>query len=118
FYPWEGDFDVNKANTGEGDSIGQTTAVGIYPSGKNEALELYDLSGNVFEWCLNKYDEDKLAETAVDQSDQRRVLRGGSWYFDRIDARAASRSNDGPDNRNLDYGFRVVVRRPPSHPDL
>ncbi|MCP4428153.1 MAG: SUMF1/EgtB/PvdO family nonheme iron enzyme, partial [Chloroflexi bacterium] len=49
FYPWEGEFDANKANTDEG-GIGQTTAVGLYPSGKNTALGLYDLSGNVWEW--------------------------------------------------------------------
>ncbi|MGB4950065.1 MAG: SUMF1/EgtB/PvdO family nonheme iron enzyme, partial [Rhizobiaceae bacterium] len=56
-YPWGPEFDAAKANTGEGDSVGQTTAVGMYPSGKNVALDLYDLSGNVFEWCRNEYNK-------------------------------------------------------------
>ncbi|MCP4426005.1 MAG: SUMF1/EgtB/PvdO family nonheme iron enzyme [Chloroflexi bacterium] len=111
-YPWQGDFDANKANTYGGKRIEQTTAVGIYPSGKNVALELYDLSGNVWEWCVNEYD--KPEETAVDNS--RRVLRGGSWSGDQGHARAASRYNSFPDSRSNGFGFRVVVvRRPPSH---
>ncbi|MBX3056980.1 MAG: SUMF1/EgtB/PvdO family nonheme iron enzyme [Anaerolineae bacterium] len=45
-YPWGDRFDSEKANTDKS-RIGQTTAVSLYPSGRNKALELYDLSGNV-----------------------------------------------------------------------
>ena len=111
-YPWGTEFDAAKANTYEGDRIGQTTSVGIYPAGKNVALELYDLSGNVWEWCLNKYSQPE--ETAVDNSS--RVLRGGAWYSSQFNARAAYRFGYDPDNRNNYLGFRVVVvRRSPSH---
>ena len=116
FYPWNGDFDADKANTGEG-GIGQTTAVGMYPNGRNAALDLYDLSGNVWEWCRNKYEKpnDKwVGKDPVDRSDAGRVLRGGSWFFSQDFARAAYRSYFAPDDRNYDLGFRVVVRRPPS----
>ncbi|MCP4426008.1 MAG: formylglycine-generating enzyme family protein, partial [Chloroflexi bacterium] len=110
FYPWGNEFDNERANTNQ--DIGQTTAVGLYPSGRNAALDLYDLSGNVWEWCVNKYDEPE--ETAVDNS--RRVLRGGSWYDDQNSARAAYRYDNFPGSRFSSYGFRVVVvRRPPSH---
>ncbi|PIE79716.1 MAG: hypothetical protein CSA11_10845, partial [Chloroflexi bacterium] len=110
-YPWAGDFEANKANTQEG-GVRQTTAVGIYPAGKNVALELYDLSGNVWEWCVNKYRDP--AETAVDEA--RRVVRGGSWNYYQDAARVACRGYDPPTVRSSFNGFRVVCR-PPSHFD-
>ncbi|HRQ36508.1 MAG TPA: SUMF1/EgtB/PvdO family nonheme iron enzyme [Chloroflexota bacterium] len=110
-YPWGDDFDSDKANTHES-GIGQTTAVGLYPSGRNVALDLYDLSGNVWEWCRNKFQNPD--KEAVDQSSGWRVWRGGSWINLADDARAACRFNFDPGNRNLDVGFRVVVVRPPS----
>jgi formylglycine-generating enzyme required for sulfatase activity len=113
-YPWGSDIDVNKANTEEG-SIGQTTAVGIYPSGRNKALDLYDLSGNVWEWCRNKYDNPD--DDKVDSSGHRRVLRGASWVGGQYGARAAYRTSPLPGARRRSRGFRVVVvRRSPSHP--
>ncbi|HID54717.1 MAG TPA: hypothetical protein EYP41_22110, partial [Anaerolineae bacterium] len=55
----------------------------------------------------------------VDDSGAWRVLRGGSWVADANFVRAAFRDLSGPDYRNGDDGFRVVVvRRPPSHLDL
>ncbi len=112
-YPWGNEFNREKANTYEG-GVGQTTAVGSYPMGKNEALNLYDLSGNVWEWCANKYktpDEDQ-----VGRSNDLRVLRGGSWSRSDSLARAAYRYNDSPGFRYSSLGFRVVVvRRSPSY---
>ncbi|GAB4157274.1 MAG: hypothetical protein Fur0021_26020 [Candidatus Promineifilaceae bacterium] len=93
----------------------QTTAVGMYAAGRNAALSLYDLSGNVWEWCRNKYDNP--ADEAVDQSGDWRVMRGGAWYSERAVARVAFRDFNPPHNRNADVGLRLVVRRPPSHPD-
>jgi formylglycine-generating enzyme required for sulfatase activity len=115
FHPWGNEFDAARANTWEGDNVGQTTAVGIYPTGQNPALGLYDLSGNVWEWCRNKYDNP--GDDVVDDSNDERVLRGGSWFNLSYFARAASRPYGTPDFRNYLIGFRVVVvRRPPSHP--
>jgi formylglycine-generating enzyme required for sulfatase activity len=111
FYPWGNRFDPQKANTQES-GIGQTTAVGLYPA--NE-LGLCDLSGNVWEWCRNKYENPN--DDKIDGSAQRRVLRGGSWFHNRYSARAAYRVGDRPDYRDNSFGFRVVVvRRSPSHP--
>ena len=103
-YPWGAEFDAAKANMAEG-GIRQTTAVGIYPAGRNAALELYDLSGNVGEWCRNKYDnpEDEAADSAW------RMLRGGSWGDDADSARTAFRYARTPAARNYDVGFRLVV---------
>lgn len=113
-YPWGDDFDAEKANIIES-RLNSTTAVGLYPSGRNAALNLYDLSGNVWEWCGNKDDDPQ--DEAVDGSGHRRVLRGGSWNNYQRNARAAYRSDLTPDARSFFVGFRVVVRRPPSHPD-
>jgi formylglycine-generating enzyme required for sulfatase activity len=79
-------------------------------------LELYDLSGNVWEWCRNRYDkpESDMDPTKVDMSRTSRVLRGGSWAHNRDFARAAYRYNYI--YASVLYGFRVVVVvRPPSH---
>ena len=115
-YPWGPEFEPTKANTSEG-GIRQTTAVGMYPSGKNAALDLHDLSGNVWEWCRNRYDEpdgDQDPEK-IDMGSSWRVLRGGSFFGDRSLARAGFRYQLPPDGRSNHDGFRVVVRRPPSH---
>ena len=114
FYPWGNDFDATKANTNEG-GLSQTTAVGIYPDGANPTLKLYDLSGNVWEWCRNKYDkpdETWMDKDPVDRSGDRRTLRGGSWLGNSDLARAASRHFNHPAYRDNFLGFRVVVRRP------
>ncbi|MCL4870521.1 MAG: SUMF1/EgtB/PvdO family nonheme iron enzyme [Anaerolineae bacterium] len=109
FYPWGNEFDPEKANTIEG-GLNSSTAVGSYPQGANAALGLYDLSGNVCEWSRNKYDNPE--DTKVDDSPARRVVRGGSWGFDLIFARAASRDHFHPDIRLNDLGARVVRRSP------
>ena len=106
-YPWGDEFDPEKANTDEG-GAGQTTAVGIYPAGKNKALNLDDLSGNVWEWCRNKYDNPD--DEAIDQSGAWRVLRGGSWFFNLHGARAAYRHDDRPGGRLNFLGARVARR--------
>lgn len=108
-YPYGGTFDIKKVNTVES-GIGRTTAVGIYPNGANEALDLYDMSGNVREWCLNKYDE--WDDTAVDRSAASRVVRGGSALSDQFSARMAFRFNYQPHDRSFALGFRVVRRSP------
>jgi len=106
FYPWGNEFDPDKANTGEGNKVGQTSPVGMYPTGKNAELDLYDMSGNVWEWCLNKYSEPDTI--AIDDSNDSRVLRGGAFFINRLRARASYRFHDFPFNRYNFFGFRVV----------
>ncbi|RME02281.1 MAG: NACHT domain-containing protein, partial [Bacteroidetes bacterium] len=118
-YPWGKAFDAAKANIDES-GIGQTTPVGMYPSGRNAALDLYDLSGNVWEWCRNLYDkpDSELDTEEIDvRARGRRVVRGGSFFGNRRGVRAAYRSSSlNPHDRFNFYGFRVVVvRRSPSH---
>ena len=110
-YPWGNNFDKNNANT-DATGLRQTTAVGIFPDGITTGLGLLDMSGNVWEWCRNKYQNS--AETKVDASGANRTLRGGSWIDLQDYARLASRLDAQPAYRNGLIGFRVVVRRPPS----
>ncbi len=101
-------FDKAKGNVYE-TGIRQTSAVGIFPHGASPYGAL-DMSGNVWEWCLNEYQTGNLD---VGSSD-RKALRGGSWCDDQDRAHTAYRVSNRPLNRHSYVGFRLVVgvRRP------
>ncbi len=91
----------------------QTTDVGSFP--KN-AFGLYDMHGNVFEWCQDTYAS--YSETPTDGSaygrlddNKEKVLRGGSWNFQPSFARCAFRLRREPAYQEIFIGFRVVVVR-------
>jgi len=113
-YPWGGDEITPEHANYDETGLGETSAVGLFPRGMQPVLGLYDLSGNVWEYCRNKYDNP--ADEAVDSSGARRTLRGGSWFDNRGSVRAAYR-DFGFWRRGVFFGFRVAARRPPSRPD-
>ena len=94
-----------------GDFHGETTVVGSYDPND---FGLYDMHGNVSEWCADWYDEtyytkeNKLDPRGPD-SGCSRVMRSGSfsgiWWF----CRSANRLKDGPGLRGSGVGFRVVA---------
>ena len=70
---------------------------------------LYDMSGNVWEWCWD-WDGDISSDTPStgSASDSCRVLRGGCWYLDAKYAQIALREHDFPNFRSNYRGLRVV----------
>ena len=106
-YPWGPNWDGNRANTYESE-LSRSVAVGMYPQGESPVGAL-DMSGNLWEWCLNAYDPPGNVALA---GDAYRVVRGGSWNGNPLNARAAYRANFAPDDRNSLIGFRLVCASP------
>jgi sulfatase modifying factor 1 len=71
-------------------------------------LGLYDMSGNVFEWCSDPWGAYPGCSSPKDERGSLFVLRGGSWYFDTNYSRVASRYRVNSVNRSSYYGFRLA----------
>jgi formylglycine-generating enzyme required for sulfatase activity len=87
--------------------------VGSFPA---NAFGLYDMHGNVWQWCQDWYDKDFYQKSPrndpVNETAGKlkfRVLRGGSWHNLPGESRSACRFFANPILRNWNYGFRVVA---------
>ena len=122
-YPWGDKITVADANHRE--LVGDTTPVGQYPA---NGYGLYDMAGNVWEWCLDAYDFDfyvvsrdsrnpisgaRTIQWILDNftsipTNSSRVLRGGSWSNVAQFLRVASRTWAAPTGAYGSFGFRCV----------
>jgi formylglycine-generating enzyme required for sulfatase activity len=106
-YPYGGAAKVRRG----GPFLGHTTKVGSYPA---NPLGIYDLHGNVWEWCADRYDAEYYKRSPRHdpqgpENGERRVLRGGSWGSYGRYCRAAYRLKGAPGDGSIYNGFRVVL---------
>ncbi len=109
-FKYAGSDNVDEVAEYEGNNDKETKPVG---GKKPNELGIYDMSGNVWEWCQDKW-HDSYKDAPADGSawesgnSSGRVLRGGSWLYDAKICRVAFRSISTPGNRFIYYGFRLV----------
>ena len=77
-------------------------------------LGIYDMSGNVWEWCQDWYGSGYYANSPQanptgPSSGSRRVLRGGGWNYGARSCRVAIRGSNTPSSRFSYYGFRLIL---------
>jgi formylglycine-generating enzyme required for sulfatase activity len=99
-----GDYAWFVDNSGE-----QTHPVG---EKKANAWGLYDMHGNVWEWCSDcwgRYPKGSVSDPSGPSEGSYRVNRGGCWGIGAADCRSANRSWLDPSIRNYGYGFRVAL---------
>jgi formylglycine-generating enzyme required for sulfatase activity len=106
---YEYDSSVGTIYNPSGIYLGRTTAVGSY---QPNAWGLYDMHGNVWEWCRDWYGSYPAGSVTDPQgpgSGSYRVVRGGGWYGGARYCRSALRGFSFPSSRLYGVGFRVVL---------
>ncbi|MHC4356730.1 MAG: formylglycine-generating enzyme family protein, partial [Planctomycetota bacterium] len=109
-YYWGDNFDSRYAWT-LADREAKTCDVGAK---QHNDWGLYDMSGNVWEWCSDWYARRDLSSTELTDPQGPdggtfRVLRGGSWGHSRVHCRSGHRNWHTPNHRYDDCGFRIVM---------
>jgi len=110
-FPWPGGWDASRGNSEES-RLNRTTAVGMYPRGATQHGVL-DMAGNVWEWCLNTYEQPETPESLrIDDTAGQRVIRGGSWRGEPGFLRASYRGGNNAVYWLNYVGFRLAQDLP------
>ena len=111
-YPWGDTIDKTRANYESG---GTNTVGGYAPNGYG----LYDMAGNLWEWCWDWYDTAWYGAAEASDLDPQgpssswgRVSRGGGWFDSPLGLRCADRTAAAPTDQSGAYGFRCARSRP------
>jgi formylglycine-generating enzyme required for sulfatase activity len=110
-FPWGERWDPRRANVGL--KAGGTTEVDAYPQGTSP-YGVFDMLGNVWEWCLDRYDRRSYLNGANrnpvgPQTGLDRVCRGGAWNYIQEYATATVRHAFGPSEAYEFVGFRSAL---------
>jgi iron(II)-dependent oxidoreductase len=105
-YPWGDEPDLQFANVG---SFGIAPVKSFKPNGYG----IYDMIGNVWEWCSDWYDPEYYSSSPKEnpqgpESGKYKVLRGWAWYCNKDQVKVTKRYSSDPTARSYSYGFRCV----------
>ena len=111
-YPWGSRF-VEGERCNSNNMVGTTTPVDEFPDGKSP-YGLYDMAGNVYEWCQDYYDEEYYrssppANPKGPEGGQERVIRGGSFSETRPGVRCTHRAGASETQTRDNIGFRLAM---------
>jgi formylglycine-generating enzyme required for sulfatase activity len=123
-FPWGADWDPPNLRANCGHALDRVCPVGLFPLG-NSPEDIWDLSGNVGERCLDGFgppdpgDTTPAMQEAVDPChfDHRfgHTVRGGDWASPVLNARVSARLPDSQSARSGRIGFRCVAWQAPDH---
>jgi formylglycine-generating enzyme required for sulfatase activity len=107
-------FGEDEARLGEYAWYGANSGRKTHPVGQKapNAWGLYDMHGNVWEWCSDWYGDypsGSVRDPKGPSTGSYRVNRGGSWYDEAAHCRSADRNRNVPSNRYYSLGFRLAL---------
>lgn len=108
-YRYSGSFNLKKVGWYKDNSAGETSKVGLL---NPNHLGLYDMSGNVMEWCNDLYGfytRESVTDPQGPSEGAYRVFRGGSWHSPAILCRVSFRDVSEPEKRGINLGFRLAM---------